>query len=223
MLDLHGVWRTYEVGESQVDALRDVSLHLEEGDFVAVSGPSGSGKSTLLQIVGLLDRPTRGLVELDGRDLEALGDEERTRLRLVTIGFVFQRFHLLSGLPAVEQVALPMEAAGVPVAERYSRACSLLESVGLAERLGFEPWQLSGGQRQRVAIARALANEPRLILADEPTGELHTEDKANIIDLLRRAHREGGTIVIVTHDSEMAAAAERQLEIRDGRLREIAR
>ena len=221
MLDLLGVWRTYEVGESEVRALHDVSLHLDEGEFVAVTGPSGSGKSTLLQIIGLLDRPTRGLVELDGRDLGSLGDDERTYLRLVTIGFVFQRFHLLPGLSAIEQVTLPMEAAGVPPSERYERAAELLASIGLGPRVEFQPAQLSGGQRQRVAIARALANQPRLILADEPTGELHSEDKANIIDLFQRVHREGRTILVVTHDPDVAAAAQRQFEIRDGQLREL--
>lgn len=221
MLDLLGVWRTYDIGESEVVALRDATLHLEEGSFAAVMGPSGSGKSTLLQIIGLLDRPSEGLVELDGRDLGRLSDDERTHLRLVTVGFVFQRFHLISGLTAIEQVTLPMEAAGVPPSERYRRASELLDSVGLRNRLTFEPSQLSGGQRQRVAVARALANRPRLILADEPTGELHSEDKANIISLFRHFHREGRTIVVVTHDAEVAAAAERRLEIRDGRLTEL--
>lgn len=222
MLQLEHVWRTYEVGDSEVVALQDVSLRLGEGEFVAVMGPSGSGKSTLLQIIGLLDRPSHGLIALDGADLSELGDEERTQRRLLNIGFIFQRFHLLSGLTAIEQVALPMEAAGVSPAERYARAGALLESVGLGPRMEFLPSQLSGGQRQRVAVARALANQPGLILADEPTGELHTEDKANIIDLFRRMNREGRTILVVTHDSEVAAAAERLLEIRDGRLQEVA-
>ena len=222
MLQLEHVWRTYEVGDSEVVALQDVSLRLGEGEFVAVMGPSGSGKSTLLQIIGLLDRPSHGLIALDGADLSELGDEERTQRRLLNIGFIFQRFHLLSGLTAIEQVALPMEAAGVYPAERYARAGALLDSVGLGPRMEFLPSQLSGGQRQRVAVARALANQPGLILADEPTGELHTEDKANIIDLFRRMNREGRTILVVTHDSEVAAAAERLLEIRDGRLQEVA-
>ncbi|MBI4491299.1 MAG: ABC transporter ATP-binding protein [Chloroflexi bacterium] len=221
MLRLSGVWRTYQVGESQLVALHDVTFHIDAGEFLAIVGPSGSGKSTLLQIVGLLDRPTRGSVALDGRDLEALADEERTRLRLHTLGFVFQRFHLLPGLSAIENVALPLEAAGVPAAERYARAASLLETVGLGERLTFAPAQLSGGQRQRVAIARALANHPRLILADEPTGELHSEDKANVVQLLQRCHEEGRTVVVVTHDPEVAAAAQRRVEIRDGRVREL--
>jgi putative ABC transport system ATP-binding protein len=148
-----------------------------------------------------------------------LSDAARTRLRLTGIGFVFQRFHLLAGLTAVEQVALPMEAAGVPADERYARAASLLTEVGLGDRLDFAPARLSGGQRQRVAIARALANEPRLILADEPTGELHSEDRAGLLDLLQRFNDQGHTIVIVTHDTETAAVTRRQIEIRDGRVR----
>ncbi len=222
MLALSGVWRTYEVGDTHVIALRNVTLRLDEGEFVAVMGPSGSGKSTLLQIVGLLDRPTQGSVELDGQDLGALADEERAGLRLHTLGFVFQRFHLLHGLTAIENVALPMEAAGVAVGERYERAAALLGAVGMADRLDFSPGQLSGGQRQRVAIARALANGPRVILADEPTGELHSEDRARVVDLFQRIHREGRTIVVVTHDPEVARAAERRLELRDGRLSELA-
>jgi ABC-type lipoprotein export system ATPase subunit len=222
MLRLNGVWRTYQVGDAEVVALHDVTLPIDAGEFVAITGPSGSGKSTLLQIVGLLDRPTRGTVELDGHDVSSLSDEERTHLRLHTLGFVFQRFHLLGDLTALENVALPLEAAGVPPAERYARAAALLETVGLGKRVMFRPAQLSGGQRQRVAIARALANDPRLILADEPTGELHSEDKANVVALFRRFQREGHTIVIVTHDPEVAAVADRQVEIRDGRVREVA-
>lgn len=221
MLRLNGVWRTYRVGEADVVALRDVTLGIQDGQFAAILGPSGSGKSTLLQIIGLLDRPTRGIVELDGQDISALSDEERTRVRLHALGFVFQRFHLLFDLTAIENVALPMEAADVPVQERYDRAAALLETVGLGDRLSFRPAQLSGGQRQRVAIARALANDPRLILADEPTGELHSEDKANVVALLQRLHQQGHTVVVVTHDAEVAAVAERRIEIRDGGVGEM--
>lgn len=222
MLELVNVWRKYQVRESEVVALRDVSIQLNEGEFVAVTGPSGSGKSTLLQIIGLLDRPSLGRVTLDGKDVDGFNDDERTHLRLLTIGFIFQRFHLLSGLTAIEQVTLPMEAAGIRPADRYRRADELLSLVGLADRIDFDPSQLSGGQRQRVAIARALANRPKLILADEPTGELHSEDKANVIRLFHRIHDEGRTIVVVTHDPEVAAVADRRLEIRDGELRELA-
>jgi putative ABC transport system ATP-binding protein len=221
MLQLHGVWRIYDGGATQVVALRDVTLSIDDGDKIAIVGPSGSGKSTLLQIAGLLDRPTRGTVVLDGREVSSLSDRERTRLRLVTMGFVFQRFHLLRDMTAIENVALPMEAAGVPVRERYTRAAELLCAVGLGERLDFFPAKLSGGQRQRVAIARALANRPRLILADEPTGELHSEDKRQILELFQTFNRAGHTLVVVTHDPEVAAAARRRIEIRDGHVREV--
>jgi putative ABC transport system ATP-binding protein len=221
MLRLSHVWRTYPVGEEEIVALRDVNLEIRDGDFMAIVGPSGSGKSTMLQIVGLLDRPSRGVVELDGRDLDELDDAARTRLRLTTLGFVFQRFHLLNDLTAIENVALPMEALGLPVKERFERAAWLLKAVGLGERLDFTPSRLSGGQRQRVAIARALANGPRIILADEPTGELHTEDKAQVIALFRQLNSEGCAIVMVTHDQEVAQVARRRIEIRDGRVSEV--
>ena len=221
MLRLQHVWRTHPVGEQEVVALRDVSLEIRDGDFMAIVGPSGSGKSTLLQIVGLLDRPTAGLVQLDGHDLSTLDDAERTRLRLTTLGFVFQRFHLLNDLTAIENVAVPMEALGLAVGERFERAAWLLKAVGLGERLDFKPSRLSGGQRQRVAIARALANGPRIILADEPTGELHTEDKAQVIALFRQLNSEGCAVVMVTHDQEVAEVARRRVEIRDGRVSEV--
>lgn len=221
MLTLQDVWRTYTVGDAPVVALRAVSLEIAAGEFLAIVGPSGSGKSTLLQIIGLLDRPTRGTVELEGHDVGRLSDAERTRLRLDTLGFVFQRFHLLHDLSAIENVALPLEAAGVSVNERYQRAATLLDSVGMGSRLGFHPAQLSGGQRQRVAVARALANRPRLVLADEPTGELHSEDKARVVELFARIHAEGRTVLVVTHDPEVAAVAQRRIEIRDGQIKEI--
>jgi ABC-type lipoprotein export system ATPase subunit len=221
MLRLRHVWRTHPIGDGEIVALRDVSLEIRDGDFMAIVGPSGSGKSTLLQLVGLLDRPTQGVVELDGRDLSEIPDGERTRLRLTTLGFVFQRFHLLNDLTAVENVAIPMEALGLPVRERFDRAARLLKAVGLGDRLDFKPARLSGGQRQRVAIARALANGPRIILADEPTGELHTEDKAQVIALFRQLNSEGCAVIMVTHDQEVAQVARRRVEIRDGRVSEV--
>ena len=221
MLELRDVWRSYGSGETRIDALHEVNLHVRTGEFLAVVGPSGSGKSTLLQIMGLLDRPTQGQVILDGDDVSNLSDSERTRRRLFSLGFVFQRFHLLPGQSAVENVALPLEAAGVAPTERYARAAALLESVGLGDRLTFLPGALSGGQRQRVAIARALANNPPFILADEPTGALHTDDTANVVELLHRLHRDGRTVVVVTHDPEVAASAERRVEIRDGQIKEL--
>ncbi len=221
MLDLNAVSRKYLVGDSEVWALRDATLHIADGDFVTIVGPSGSGKSTLLQIVGLLDRPTTGTVSLDGRDLADLDNEGRARLRLVTIGFIFQRFHLLGDMTALENVALPMEAAGVRPKDRYDRAAQLMDEVGLSDRRLFMPKQLSGGQRQRVAVARALANDPRLILADEPTGELHSDDKVAIVDLFRRLNAQGRTVVVVTHDPEVASVARRRIEIRDGQVGEV--
>jgi putative ABC transport system ATP-binding protein len=222
VLDLVDVSRHYQVGDAKVAALNHATLHLSEGDFLTIVGPSGSGKSTLLQIVGLLDRPTSGTVTLDGQDMAGEDDEERARLRLLTIGFVFQRFHLLADMTALENVALPMEAAGLRAEDRYDRAAALLDEVGLADRRLFMPAQLSGGQRQRVAVARALANDPRLILADEPTGELHSEDKAAVVGLFRRLHAQGRTIVMVTHDPDVAAAARRRVEMRDGIVKEVA-
>src|SRR5215212_1281693 len=221
MLTISHVWRSHPVGDTEVIALRDVNLEIRDGDFMAIVGPSGSGKSTLLQIVGLLDRPTRGVVSLDGQDLDDLDDAARTRLRLTTLGFVFQRFHLLNDLTAIENVAVPMEALGLPTRERFERAAWLLKAVGLGERLDFKPSRLSGGQRQRVAIARALANGPRIILADEPTGELHSEDKAQVIALFRQLNSEGCAIVMVTHDQEVAQVARRRIEIRDGTVTEV--
>jgi putative ABC transport system ATP-binding protein len=217
-VELDHVWRTYAVGEAEVVALRDATVRIQGGELVSVTGPSGSGKSTFLQLVGLLDTPSRGAIRFDGQDVGVLADAARTRIRLHTLGFVFQRFHLLNQLSALENVALPMEAAGVGPAERYARAAELLRLVGLEQRLTFRPAQLSGGQRQRVAVVRAMANRPRLLLADEPTGELHSDDKTLVLDLFRQLNQGGCTVLIVTHDPNVAAVAPRQIEIRDGSL-----
>jgi putative ABC transport system ATP-binding protein len=213
------VWRTYHVGDEEIVALRDATVTFDAGELVAVVGPSGSGKSTFLQLIGLLDSPSAGEVRFDARGVGSLPDGARTRVRLESLGFVFQRFHLLNQISALENVMLPMEAAGVGFDERYLRAAQLLDQVGLTDRLHFKPAQLSGGQRQRVAVARAVANGPSVLLADEPTGELHTEDKARVLDLFQTLNRQGRTIVIVTHDPDVAAVAPRRVEIRDGRLR----
>ena len=218
-IELDHVWRKYHVGAEEVVALHDATVTFDAGELVAVVGPSGSGKSTFLQLTGLLDTPSEGTVRFDGRDVGSLGDAERTRVRLHSLGFVFQRFHLLNDLTALENVALPMEAAGLGPEDRYARATELLDSVGLGDRVLFRPSQLSGGQRQRVAVTRALANDPGVLLADEPTGELHTEDKQLVLNLFRDLNRQGRTIIIVTHDPDVAAIALRQVEIRDGKLR----
>ena len=218
-VEMEHVWRTYRVGEEDVVALRDASVAIEPGELVAVVGPSGSGKSTFLQLIGLLDSPSSGEVRFDGLGVGSLPDAARTHVRLESLGFVFQRFHLLNQLSALENVMLPMEPRGLPFDERYTRAAELLDQVGLSDRLHFKPAQLSGGQRQRVAVARAVANSPSVLLADEPTGELHTDDKARVLDLFQTLNRQGRTIVIVTHDPDVAAVAPRRVEIRDGTLR----
>jgi putative ABC transport system ATP-binding protein len=218
-VEMDHVWRTYHVGDEEVVALRDASVAIDHGELVAVVGPSGSGKSTFLQLMGLLDSPSSGEVCFDGRDVGSLADSARTRVRLESLGFVFQRFHLLNQISALENVMLPMEAAGLDFDERHARATELLDQVGLGDRLHFKPAQLSGGQRQRVAVARAVANGPAVLLADEPTGELHTEDKSRVLQLFQALNHEGRTIVIVTHDPDVAAVAPRRVEIRDGRLR----
>ncbi len=210
--------KTYPINGQEVRALRGVSLEVMAGDYVAITGPSGSGKSTLLQLVGGLDTPSSGTVELLGTRLAALNDRDLTRLRLTKIGFVFQRFHLLPVLTARENVELPMAEAGRPRAARERRARELLAYVGLGDRADHRATQLSGGEMQRVAVARALANEPVLLLADEPTGELDAATGTQILDLFDRLHRDGVTIVVVTHDDRLAARAVRRVQLLDGHL-----
>ena len=208
----------YPMEQGTVHALRGVSLDVAAGDYVAIAGPSGSGKSTLLQLLGGLDVPSAGSVELLGTRLERLGDRELTRLRLLRMGFIFQRFHLLPVLTAAENVELPMSEAGVPARERRERSRALLAYVGLAERAEHRATQLSGGEMQRVAIARALANRPVLLLADEPTGELDAATGADILALFRRLVADGTTLVVVTHDERLAAEAGRVVHMLDGRI-----
>ncbi len=213
------VTRDYSMSGGVVHALRGVSLAIEPGEYVAIAGPSGSGKSTLLQLLGGIDLPTSGHVEILGTRLDSLGDRALTRLRLLRLGFIFQRFHLLPVLTALENVELPMAEAGVPRDERRERARSLLDYVGLLDRAAHRPVQLSGGEMQRVAIARALANRPALILADEPTGELDAATGAGILALFRRLTADGSTLVVVTHDERLAAEAGRVVHMLDGRVR----
>jgi putative ABC transport system ATP-binding protein len=201
-----------------VHALRGVSLRIDPGEYVAIVGPSGSGKSTLLQLIGGIDTPSGGSVELMGTRLGSLSDRELTRLRLARLGFIFQRFHLLPVLTARENVELPMAEAGVSGPERRARAHRLLDYVGLGHRAGHRATQLSGGEMQRVAIARALANRPVLLLADEPTGELDAATGREILDLFRRLHADGTTLVVVTHDDRLAAEATRVIHMLDGHI-----
>jgi putative ABC transport system ATP-binding protein len=210
--------RTYRLNGQPVAALRGVSCDIAAGEYVAITGPSGCGKSTLLQLLGGIDVPSSGTVEVLGTRLDQLGDAALTRLRLERIGFIFQRFHLLPVLSAVENVELPMAEAGVPRQERRERARELLRYVGLSHREDHRATQLSGGEMQRVAVARALANRPALILADEPTGELDAATGREILELFRRLNADGTTLVVVTHEDRLAAEASRVIRLLDGRV-----
>jgi len=218
LLRAQGVRKDYRLDGEPVHALRGVSLSITGGEYLAIAGPSGCGKSTLLHILGGIDAPSAGTVELDGVAFSGLTDRELTRLRLARIGFVFQRFHLLPVLTAVENVELPMAEAGVAAATRRARARELLDYVGLAQREHHRATQLSGGEMQRVAIARALANRPALILADEPTGELDAVTGRQILDLFQKLHADGTTLVVVTHDDRLGAEAERVAFMLDGQI-----
>jgi len=216
LLVTHDLRREYHMGEELVRAVRGVSLSVARGDYVAIVGPSGCCKSTLLNLVGGIDRPTAGTVTIDGQRIDQLGDAAATRFRLRHIGFVFQRFYLMPALTAIENVELPMAEARLSREQRVLRARELLAYVGLGERCDHRPAQLSGGEQQRVAIARALANKPGLLVADEPTGELDARTGAEMIDLIARVNRDGTTIVVVTHDEDLARAARRVVHMRDG-------
>ena len=213
------VTRTYELDGVSVEALRGVSLRVDQGESAAVVGPSGSGKSTLMHLLGCLDRPTSGTLRIDGRDVAGMGDAELAVLRNATIGFVFQSFQLLSRTSAVDNVGLPLVYRGMRKPERRRRAVAALEAVGLGHRLGHRPSQLSGGEQQRVAIARALVGRPRLLLADEPTGNLDTRSGSEVLAILDRLNTEEGVaVVVVTHDLDVAAKMRRQVRVRDGLL-----
>lgn len=218
LLEAVDIHRDYAMAGDAVHALRGLTLCVAEGDYVAIVGPSGCGKSTLLNLLGALDRPSRGAVRVRGQDVAQLNDRAATDFRLRSVGFVFQRFHLLPMLTAAENVALPMAEAGVSSRERLARAEELLTYVGLGGRTAHRPTQLSGGEQQRVAIARALANRPALVLADEPTGELDARTGAEIIALFEQLNRDGTTLVVVTHDEELAQAARRVVHMKDGAI-----
>ena len=218
VVEARGVTRTFPMPAGPVVAVRDLDVTIAPGELVSICGPSGCGKSTLLHMLGCVDAPSQGQMLVDGVDVSTLGDAERSAIRLSKIGFVFQRFFLLPMLTAAENVELPQAEAGRPRAERRSRALELLDYVGLAHRAHHRPSQLSGGEAQRVAIARALANRPRLLLADEPTGELDQATGQQIVGLFERVHADGTTVVVVTHDPAIAARSPRVLFMRDGRL-----
>ena len=216
ILSLHDVRRTY--GQPPVAACAGVSLSIDRGEFVAIVGPSGSGKSTLLNLIGTLDRPTSGAVEIDGIDVSRLSDRRLSGLRAHLIGFVFQQFHLSEGMTAIDNVADGLLYLGVPRAERRQKAERALIRVGLSHRLHHKPHQMSGGERQRVAIARAVVGDPPLLLADEPTGNLDSVSGASIVELLHELHEQGTTIVVITHDNDLAMKLPRQVAIKDGRI-----
>lgn len=224
VVEMHGVTKTYQSGSKartvEVQALRGVDLRVFQGEYVALMGPSGSGKSTLMHIIGLLDSPSSGEYNLGGESVSRLSEVQLAKTRNQRVGFVFQAFFLLPRLTALHNVALPLIYRGVPAAERLKRARKALESVGLADRLDHIPSELSGGQKQRVAIARALVQEPDLLLADEPTGNLDSKSSDEILELFDALHRQGKTIVMVTHEPDVGARAERIVRLRDGRIAE---
>jgi putative ABC transport system ATP-binding protein len=220
ILELRDVHKHYGEGDARLHVLKGVDLVVPEGDFVAIVGQSGSGKSTLLNILGCLDRPSQGSYRLDGEEIASLDDDRLSSIRNRAIGFVFQSFQLIPQLSVLENVEVPLFYAGVPRVERHRAARERLDAAGLGHRLGHRPGQLSGGEQQRVAIARALSSEPRLLLADEPTGNLDSATGAQILELIRDLHRSGRTVVMITHDDEVAAAAPRRVRIRDGLMGE---
>jgi putative ABC transport system ATP-binding protein len=218
IIETQDLWKTYVMGSEEIHALRGVDLSLERGEYVAIMGPSGSGKSTLMNLIGCLDTPTKGSYLLNGKQVSQMNDNELARVRNEEIGFVFQTFNLLPRASALHNVELPLVYAGVPSKERQERAREALRKVELGDRMDHKPNELSGGQRQRVAIARALVNNPSIVLADEPTGNLDTKTGVEIMSLFQRLHDTGNTIVLVTHEADIASHAHRVVHIRDGRV-----
>jgi len=218
LIETVDLWKTYVMGTEEIHALRGVSIQIERGEYVAIMGPSGSGKSTLMNLIGCLDTPSKGSYLLNGKQVSQMNDNELARIRNEEIGFVFQTFNLLPRATALHNVELPLVYAGVPSKDRLERAKNALQRVDLSERMTHRPNELSGGQRQRVAVARALVNNPSILLADEPTGNLDSKTGAEIMSLFERLHKAGNTIVLVTHEADVAAFAYRTIYIRDGQV-----
>jgi putative ABC transport system ATP-binding protein len=218
LISMENIWKTYQMGAEELHALKDVSFQVEKGEYLAIIGPSGSGKSTLMNLIGCLDSPTKGQYWINGHRVSEMSDDELARIRNKEIGFVFQTFNLLARATALHNVELPLIYAGIRAAERHEKATAALESVELGDRVLHKPNELSGGQRQRVAIARALVNHPSILLADEPTGALDSKTSVEIMTLFERLHSEGNTIIVVTHEHEVAERAHRVITIRDGRI-----
>jgi len=220
LIETRDLWKTYTMGSEEIHALRTVSMRIERGEYVAIMGPSGSGKSTLMNLIGCLDTPTKGSYLLNGHEVRELDDDELARIRNEEIGFVFQTFNLMPRATAFHNVELPLVYAGVSAKERRTRALDALARVELADRVGHRPNELSGGQRQRVAVARALVNNPSILLADEPTGNLDSKTGLEIMALFERLHASGNTIVLITHEPDVAEYAHRVIHLRDGQVEE---
>ena len=218
LIETHDLWKTYTMGDEEIHALRGISIQIEKGEYVAIMGPSGSGKSTLMNLIGCLDTPSKGTYLLNGKEVSTMNDNELARIRNEEIGFVFQTFNLLPRATALHNVELPLVYAGVSSKVRLERAKQALDKVELSQRMTHKPNELSGGQRQRVAIARALVNNPSILLADEPTGNLDSKTGVEIMALFARLHEAGNTIVLVTHEADVAVHAKRQILIRDGQV-----
>ncbi|CAI8181100.1 MAG: putative ABC transporter ATP-binding protein YknY [Bacteroidia bacterium] len=218
LIDLKDIYKIYQMGSTQINALDGLECKIEKGEYVALMGPSGSGKSTLMNIIGCLDTPTRGVYSLNGTNVSDMTDDDLASIRNVEIGFVFQSFNLLPRTSAIENVSLPLVYAGVSKKERIERAQTVLEKVGLGDRADHKPNELSGGQRQRVAIARALINNPSIVLADEPTGNLDSKSSLEIMNLFNEIHQDGNTVVMVTHEEDIAKYAKRTIRMIDGKL-----